>query len=86
MAPANTKCIVLAERPGRGPVTNRTFKPEVRPLPAAKDGDVVVKTEYVSIVSHESPQRGDHGVIVLAVLWHGQPSISRPRLAPQLIH
>lgn len=49
--PSTNKRIVLSERPGRGPVTDRTFKPDTAPLQAPKDGEVVVKTEYVSIVS-----------------------------------
>jgi len=43
--------LVLAERPARGPVTDKTFrreKVEVQPL---KDGEVLVKVEYSAIVS-----------------------------------
>lgn len=43
------KQVVLAERPGRGPITEKTFKKDAAPLKKPADGEVVVKTEYVSI-------------------------------------
>lgn len=45
------KRLVLAERPGRGPITPKTFRKESGPLPAVKDNQVLVKVEYASIVS-----------------------------------
>jgi len=49
--PTTNKRIVLAKRPGRGPVTDETFKLDVEPLRAPKEGEVVVKVEYTSTVS-----------------------------------
>lgn len=49
--PSINKCVVLAERPDRGPITPRTFKKDAQPLKKPADGEVVVKTELLSIVS-----------------------------------
>lgn len=53
MAPSPTQntALVLAERPERGPITDKTFRLETTPLPPLKDGEVLVRVEYVSIVS-----------------------------------
>lgn len=45
------KRLVLSERPGRGPITPKTFKKEAGPLPPLGDNEVLVKVEYASIVS-----------------------------------
>ena len=47
--PSTNNRLVLAERPGRGPISDRTFKREAVRLEQPADGEVVVKVEYVSI-------------------------------------
>jgi hypothetical protein len=49
--PAVNKRVVLAKRPERGPITPATFKKDGAPLKKPGDGEVVVKTELLSIVS-----------------------------------
>lgn len=41
---------MLAERPKRGPITPKTFRQEEVDLPELKDGEVLVKVDYVSVV------------------------------------
>jgi len=43
--------LVLAERPARGPVTDKTFRREEETVPPLRDGEVLVKVEYSAIVS-----------------------------------
>lgn len=43
--------VVLAERPGRGPITPKTFRLESAPIPELKDGQILVRVSYTSIVS-----------------------------------
>lgn len=48
--PAMNKTVVLAERPGRGSITQKTFKKDAVPLKKPADGELVVKVELLSIV------------------------------------
>jgi NADPH-dependent curcumin reductase CurA len=43
--------LVLAVRPERGPVTDKTFRRETAQLPELKEGQLRVRVDYVSIVS-----------------------------------
>lgn len=49
--PKENRRIVLAERPNRGPITDKTFKLESAPIPELKDGQILVRVSYTSIVS-----------------------------------
>ena len=49
--PKENKRVVLAERPNRGPITSKTFKLESAPVPELKDGQILVRVSYTSIVS-----------------------------------
>ena len=49
--PKENRRVVLAERPNRGPITDKTFKLESAPVPELKDGQILVKVSYTSIVS-----------------------------------
>jgi NADPH-dependent curcumin reductase CurA len=49
-APKRNARVVLAERPKRGPITPKTFRQEEVDLPELKDGEVLVKVDYVSVV------------------------------------
>ena len=41
----------MAERPNRGPITEKTFNLETAKIEALKDGQILVKVLYTSIVS-----------------------------------
>ncbi|BEI82746.1 hypothetical protein CcaverHIS002_0306140 [Cutaneotrichosporon cavernicola] len=47
--PTMNKCVVLAKRPERGPITPATFKKDAAALKKPGDGEVVVKVELLSI-------------------------------------
>ncbi|WVF67858.1 hypothetical protein IAT40_002619 [Kwoniella sp. CBS 6097] len=53
--PTEYKQIVLHERPARGPITDTTFETKTVPIQEPKDGEVLVKVEYVSV---DPTQRG----------------------------
>ena len=48
--PTTRATVVLAERPAGGPVTPTTFRQESSPIPELKDGEVLVRVDYVSMV------------------------------------
>ena len=49
--PTQNRRVVLAERPNRGPITEKTFNLETAKIEALKDGQILVKVLYTSIVS-----------------------------------
>ena len=49
--PTENRQVVLAERPGRGPVTSKTFRLEKAKIPELKDGQILVRVSYTSVVS-----------------------------------
>ena len=49
--PTQNKRVVLAERPDRGPITEKTFKLETAKVENLQDGQIMVKVLYTSIVS-----------------------------------
>lgn len=49
--PTQNRRVVLAERPNRGPITEKTFNLETAKIEALKDGQIQVKVLYTSIVS-----------------------------------
>jgi hypothetical protein len=49
--PTENNRLVLAERPKRGPVNDKTFRYESAKIPQLEDGNILVKIDYVSIVS-----------------------------------
>jgi len=52
--PTQNKRVVLAERPDRGPITEKTFKLETAKVENLQDGQIMVKVLYTSIVSSVS--------------------------------
>lgn len=48
--PKQTRRVVLAKRPQAGPIQNDTFKVETGELTPLKDGEVLIRVEYVSVV------------------------------------
>lgn len=54
-APRQSQAIILANRPQRGPITNETFKQVTRPVPELKEGQVLVRLDYVSVVRFSRP-------------------------------
>jgi len=53
--PTKNTRLVLAERPARGPITDKTFRQESTPIPELKDGEILVRVDYVSIVRSPPP-------------------------------
>jgi NADPH-dependent curcumin reductase CurA len=49
--PTQNRRVVLAERPDRGPITEKTFKLESAKIGDLEDGQILVKVLYTSIVS-----------------------------------
>ncbi|ORY28051.1 hypothetical protein BCR39DRAFT_536430 [Naematelia encephala] len=49
LIPTDSQRLVLHKRPERGPVTDETFSLESISIPDLKDGEVLVRVEYVSI-------------------------------------
>jgi NADPH-dependent curcumin reductase CurA len=49
--PTQNRRVVLAERPNRGPITEKTFKLESAKIGDLEDGQILVKVLYTSIVS-----------------------------------
>jgi NADPH-dependent curcumin reductase CurA len=49
--PTQNRRVVLAERPDRGPITEKTFKLESAQIGDLEDGQILVKVLYTSIVS-----------------------------------
>jgi len=49
--PTQNRRVVLAERPDRGPITEKTFKLENAKIGDLEDGQILVKVLYTSIVS-----------------------------------
>jgi NADPH-dependent curcumin reductase CurA len=49
--PTQNRQVVLAERPDRGPITEKTFKLESAKIGDLEDGQILVKVLYTSIVS-----------------------------------
>ena len=59
--------LVLAKRPERGPVTDKTFHLESVELESLKDGEVLVKVKYSAIVSCCS------SIVFIKLLWPAIP-------------
>jgi len=49
--PTQNKRVVLAVRPDRGPITDKTFNLDTAKIEGLKDGQILVKVLYTSIVS-----------------------------------
>jgi hypothetical protein len=49
--PTQNRRVVLAERPNRGPITEKTFNLDTAKIESLKDGQILVKVLYTSIVS-----------------------------------
>lgn len=49
--PTENRQVVLAERPGRGPVTSKTFNLSKAGVPDLKDDQILVRVLYSSVVS-----------------------------------
>jgi NADPH-dependent curcumin reductase CurA len=49
--PTQNRRVVLAERPDRGPITEKTFNLETAKIGDLEDGQILVKVLYTSIVS-----------------------------------
>jgi NADPH-dependent curcumin reductase CurA len=49
--PTSYNRLVLAERPKRGPITEKTFRQETAELRDLQEGEVLVRVDYVSVVS-----------------------------------
>lgn len=73
---AESNQLVLAERPQRGPVNDRTFRRETAQLPELKEGELRVRVDYVSIVSQI-----DHQAAVVERKRRVQTHISGPHSA-----
>lgn len=70
-SPQKNVQIVLNERPQKGPVTDTTFKSKTVDVPELKDGEILARVDYASVV----------GCVTLSV-----PSISRLLTALLLLH
>ena len=53
--PTQNRRVVLAERPDRGPITEKTFHLENAKIGDLEDGQILVKVLYTSIVSSCQP-------------------------------
>lgn len=42
--------IILNERPQKGPVTDTTFKSKTVDVPELKDGEILARVDYASVV------------------------------------
>jgi NADPH-dependent curcumin reductase CurA len=54
--PTQNRRVVLAERPDRGPITEKTFNLETAKIGDLEDGQILVKVLYTSIVSPTLPE------------------------------
>ena len=61
--PTQNRRVVLAERPNRGPITEKTFNLETAKIEALKDGQILVKVLYTSIVSHSALAQGEEWTV-----------------------
>jgi len=52
--PTENKRVVLAQRPDRGPITDKTFSFVTEKIGSLGDGQILVKVLYTSIVSPPS--------------------------------
>ena len=52
--PMTNTSLIFDQRPNRGPVTDKTFRKVTQPIQALKDGEVLVRVDYISIVNRVS--------------------------------
>lgn len=51
-SPQKNVQIILNERPQKGPVTDTTFKSKTVDVPELKDGEILARVDYASVVSY----------------------------------